>query len=243
MRIKLKDGSHYVTKTVVGTIAQREDGKPLVAIVSTEDVDSYGDVIMQGPNERGKGWLLDRFNKAPRIYWMHDPFTPNLAAARAWVENKRLMLEVGFDMADPFASGLDRKYRAGYLSEWSVGFRSIVEGPRAEGERGLFFYEQELRETSAVNRGANPSTDTISKCAGLEISEIDDQESSELRLLKAELQDYRDEIDGRLREIESAIMRGAREASEARAEKEQEAIAVLNQRTDALFKTIAAIQE
>ncbi len=210
MKIKLKGGGEFVVKTVTTQLVQREDGKPLVAVVSTPAVDSYGDIIHQGPNEKGKGWVLERFNQNPRIYWMHDPFRPNLAMAKAWVDNDALMHEIRFDVRDSFAAELDRKYREGFLSEWSVGFKPITKSPVGEGAfSGEHYWEQLLVETSSVNRGANPDTATVSKALLLEPEQIDDEDSDVVALLKAEIADYREELNQRLRAIEAALMKGA----------------------------------
>jgi hypothetical protein len=188
-------------KVMVGKVIEADRGKPIVAVVSTQDKDLAGDVIHQAANERGQGWLLDGFNRAGRIYWMHDPFRPNLAKARAWVDDSRLMLSVEFDQGDEFARELDRKYREGFLSEWSVGFRP-VEGKYAVNEAGGYdFFESVLDEVSAVNQGMNPHTETVSKY----LHAADD--------VRAALDGY----EARLREIEAAVMRAASEREQAAA--------------------------
>jgi hypothetical protein len=180
-------------------------GKPIVAQVSTEDVDLAGDVIVQGPNDVGEGWVLDGFNKRGRIYWMHNPLQPSLARANAKVDGGRLLLSVNFDEGDEFAMLLDHKYRAGVLDEWSVGFRP-VKGKYVENDHGgLTFYEQTLEEVSAVNQGMNPNTTTISKAlAGYMDSAAE---------IKAVIQSY----DDRLRSIEGAIIRMEKAADEQKA--------------------------
>jgi hypothetical protein len=140
-------------------------GKPIVAQVSTADVDSDGDVIWQTENEHGKGWLLDDFNKRNgRVYWMHNPWVPNLAKARAWVDGGRLLLSAEFDPNDELAVVVDRKIRGGYIDEWSVGFKPMVTKPR-DG-RGMDIYEALLFEVSVVNQGANYDTAVLDKMAG-----------------------------------------------------------------------------
>ena len=244
MKLKLTGGDLYVRKVFAGDVVQREDGKPLVAIVSTDAVDSYGDIIHQGPTDKGRGWMLDRFNKSPRTYWMHDPTIPNLvtSASRAYLEASALMYSPAFDMPDAFAAELDRKYRANVLSEWSVGFRANVREPRGEGFFGEHFWEQTLMEVSAVNRGANPDTDTIAKGLGVLPEEIDDQESGAIALLKAELADYRAEFEQRLRAIEGSIMRGAREADEALAASDRETLSNIMKRMNGTLEKIEVRQ-
>lgn len=179
-------------KLFTGKVVEADQGGPIVAVVSTEAPDMIGDVMIQGANDRGKGWLLKDFNSRGRVYWMHDPFRPNLAKASAKVDGKQLLLSVEFDMADPFAAELDRKYREGYLTEWSVGFKpTSAEKMESNEHGGSTFFEQELYEVSAVNQGMNPGTGVISKAYAEYVEAIDQ--------FKA--------FDNRLREVEAVIMR------------------------------------
>lgn len=194
-------------KVFTGEVVKADKGGPIVAVVSTQNVDYAGDVIMQGPTDKGRGWLLDDFNSRGRIYWMHDPFRPNLAKAKARVDGGRLLLEVQFDLADPFAADIDRKYREGFLSEWSVGFRPVEGKYEVNPEGGFTFYEQQLDEVSAVNQGMNPGTQTVSKAYGDYI-----EAASEM---SARLDQIEAAMDKRLREVEAAVMRAATEKDRA----------------------------
>jgi hypothetical protein len=111
------------------------------------------------------------------------------------VDGDRLLLKVQFDMSDDFAADLDRKYREGYLDEWSVGFWPS-EGKYAENDHGgLDFYEQRLDEVSAVNQGMNPNTATVSKAY------------HEYMDAASELRGIIDGYESRLREVEACVMR------------------------------------
>ena len=151
-----------IYKTAVCKVLEADRSKPIIARVSTASIDMQGDVIWQQENEHGKGWLLNDFNqRGGRIYWMHNPWVPNLARAKAWVDQSGLMLSVVFDEKDELAATLDRKVRDGYLDEWSVGFEPTATKPRDGG--GLDIYEAKLWEVSLVNQGANMETATVQK--------------------------------------------------------------------------------
>lgn len=191
-----------VRKIYTGKVVSAEAGQPIIAVVSTEDVDYAGDVIYQGPNDKGAGWLLDDFNSRGRVYWMHDPLRPNLAAATAFVDGRELMLSVSFDEDDDFAMKIDRKYRKGILSEWSVGFRPVGDKFAQNDHGGFDFFEQVLDEVSAVNQGMNPNTRTISKAFEDYLDRTD------------EIRGRMDEYEARIRAIEAALMRGEKEEEE-----------------------------
>ena len=151
-------------KVMACTVVEKAAGKPLVALVSCPTADYVGDIIKSMPNERGKGWLVDDFNKrGGRINWMHDVFRPNLAKAKARPSEDGLVLEVDFDLKDSFAAELDRKFREGFLDEWSVGFYGVEGKAEANDMGGRTFYEAKLSEVSAVNTGMHPETQTLAK--------------------------------------------------------------------------------
>ena len=95
-------------KLFTGKVLEAGQGKPIVAAVSNEIPDYVGDVMFQGENERGKGWLLKDFNGRGRVYWMHDPFRPNLAKASAKVDGKPLY-ECPRDVPFPSRVGMRHK--------------------------------------------------------------------------------------------------------------------------------------
>ncbi len=170
--IALDGGDNLVQKAQTAATEEREGD--IVAMVSTSSVDSYGDIIVQGRNEKGAGWLLDRFNGAPVMLWSHDITQPNISApgTRASVRSSEkfgeaLFLDpVKFDGGDAAAVAIEGKIRRGVIKENSVGFVSRKsEYIRDEDDRitGIRFYEQELLELSWANRGANPDTTTLFK--------------------------------------------------------------------------------
>lgn len=154
-----------IKKIMPCTLIEKAAGKPLVALVSTPGADYVGDIIMPMPNEKGGGWMVEEFNRrGGRINWMHDTLTrPNLAKARAIPSVEGLLLEVQFDLHDKKGATLDRKYREGYLDEWSVSFHGVAGRSEPNNKGGITFWESRLFEVSAVNAGMNPETETLAK--------------------------------------------------------------------------------
>lgn len=130
------------------TKAQNDDSEQMVFVASTEDVDRGGDLVRQD------GWELANFKRNPVYQWAHNYSIPPLGTVpRVWVEGKNLVNTVQFDMDDPFAADIERKFRAKILRAQSVGFRAL-EFEERKNNKGFFadfeFLKQELLEISAV---------------------------------------------------------------------------------------------
>lgn len=91
-----------------------------------------------------RGANLDRFKKSPVIMWGHDYTKPPIGRADVFVQGGALMADVTFDVADPFAAEVARKYRDGFLNAVSVGFDFT------KIERDGTVNEWQLLEISAV---------------------------------------------------------------------------------------------
>ena len=135
-----------------------EEGTLIGAIGSTAAVDRYGEIIDQD------SWDFKNFKKNPVMLWAHNlsfgedrPPIGKLTKIR--VENGQLMFNAKFDMADPFAADIFRKYKEGYLNAFSVGF--IPHKIKRYEEDGTqldhpVLQDNELLEMSAVPVPANP---------------------------------------------------------------------------------------
>jgi len=213
--VELEDGSVLCGKDINAEVEIVEKG--MVAMVSTENVDTDGDIVRQGKNKNGAGWLLDSFNANPIITWSHDRFTiPNIGAAtvRAKVQKsenggRALYLDpFAFDMADPFAAGIAGKYERKVLKQTSVGFIGIKWKPIESAETGNMtgreYFEQKLIEVACVNVGANQDTSTIVKRmlgrCGI-AAKVQDAGDSEVIELKALVQHLTEEQDYFRREL------------------------------------------
>jgi len=238
MRIKAKDGSIYAAKVGAGRVIEKAEGKPIVAVVNDESRDDDGDIIRQA------GWEMERFNKAPRGFWMHDPFQMNIyTGGKAWVEKKELLFGPEFDQGDPDAMKIEGKYRRGALSEWSVGVKYLDYKPLNEDEGmtgGVESTRQLLREISPVNMGANENTATIMKSLIRMAPEaVDDQEREALTEKVDELADAQQEFRDRLAGIERLLMSGVRPGAEETEKQMEEVRAAEGRCMDALADIVA----
>lgn len=145
----------YIKATVKNI---QEDGLLSGIVGSTAAIDRYGEIVDQ------KSWILDNFKKNPVILWAHnltlgDDKPPIGKAVNVEVKAGKLRFDIQFDMADPFAADIFRKYKEGFLNAFSVGFMpGRVEDIQDESHPELraILKNNELLELSAVPVPANP---------------------------------------------------------------------------------------
>lgn len=151
-RVKpLNNPMKYHVKGLVAKSIDEEKGILDAVVGSTEVLDRAGEIIKQD------GWVLDNYKKNPAVLWAHNAgFSTQLPpigkAIKVWLEGarkKKLMFSIQFDMADPFAADIFRKYKDGFLNAFSVGFMPM------EREDNTYT-KSELLEISAVPVPANP---------------------------------------------------------------------------------------
>ena len=134
-----------------------ESEKSFVAVASTEDEDRDKDIVRQN------GWDLKNFKKNPMIPWSHNYWgIPIAKSLRTWVDKKvnKLLFKPKFDPDDDESMKIFNKYKNGFLTSFSVGFRGIEMNWRDEENHwsgGMEFVKQELLEISAVTIPANPN--------------------------------------------------------------------------------------
>jgi HK97 family phage prohead protease len=136
-----------------------DDEKGLVHYTfSTDDVDSYGDVVVQ------EGWVLDRYTKNPIILWGHDHRTPAIGIAQDVSKSPHLNGNIKFAPTEihSFAGIVAGLVKNGFIKAGSVGFQPLEYEPIEErnGQHtyitGYRFTKQELFEFSICNVPANP---------------------------------------------------------------------------------------
>ena len=134
-----------------------KDGTLIGAIGSTADVDRYGEIIDQ------ETWDLKNFKKNPVMLWAHnltlgEDRPPIGKLTKVKVEDGKLVFDAQFDMADPFAADIYRKYKEGFLNAFSVGFiPHVIKRMDEKGEmlEHMVLQDNELLEMSAVPVPAN----------------------------------------------------------------------------------------
>ncbi len=135
-----------------------QDGTLIGAIGSTAAVDRYGEIIDQ------ESWDLKNFKKNPVMLWAHnltmgEDRPPIGKLTKIKVEDGELRFNAQFDMNDPFAADIFRKYKEGFLSAFSVGFiPHTIQRYTDKGEAldNPILRDNELLEMSAVPVPANP---------------------------------------------------------------------------------------
>ena len=138
----------------VGTSsADCDQARSLAFVISTDDVDRHGDVVV------AEGWHLEAYRRNPVFLWAHDYACPPIGrTVEIWTEPRRLVAQVEFAPTE-FAQEVAKLYREGYQRGVSVGFKPLRYEERLKEKTGAFlgirFLEQELLEASAVPVLAN----------------------------------------------------------------------------------------
>lgn len=215
--IPLKGDSSLVMKTM-GVQTKENDGTGnILALVSTDSIDSDNDIIHQGRTDKGNGWNLDRFNKHPVMLWSHDPYRPSLGGGKAFVGKSDLgsglHLVPSFDSGDDFAMMIEGKVRRKVIQETSVGFtsRNFTRRKDSDGDGwpGFDYWDSELQEVSWVNRGAQPDVDLAVKGMIMRnpalLKQIEDFDDRFLAMVKGELIDRFNELTSRIKTLEDYI--------------------------------------
>lgn len=142
-------------KAYVREVSENTDGLLSGVVGSTAAVDRYGESIDQA------SWDLKHFKKNPVILWAHnltlgEDRPPIGRATKVKVDGDSLVFDIQFDMADPFAADIFRKYKEKFLNAFSVGF--IPHKIQRSDEDGVppVLMDNELLELSAVPVPANP---------------------------------------------------------------------------------------
>ena len=181
-----------------------ESDRTITFVASDGTRDSEGTVL--NPD----GWDLTRFNKNSVIGYQHDIYgwsdDPDkvIGKGRAYVEDKKLMVDITFEPADmnPLAEKIYRKILWGSLRAVSVGFRPLGKGAWGKGDEAVdgtnptyYYAGQELMEISVVNIPANPNA---------VVKSLDKAISEELAALRAEAEPEVNATTEPLAEVESA---------------------------------------
>ncbi|KLL11573.1 hypothetical protein BL254_10485 [Protofrankia sp. BMG5.30] len=117
-----------------------------------------------GLNLTMDGARLGRFQANPvvgygHMYWGRDGL-PIGRSDKTWIDDGRLMMDIVFDDGDDFARTVERKYRAGIMNAFSIGFDAWNIGKDGVPEGW------ELYEVSAVPLPMDPDAIVESGRAG-----------------------------------------------------------------------------
>lgn len=165
-----KDLNSFISKQwakgFVKEIDEKDEGKLGLCVISSGTIDRDGDVL--DPN----GWLFNNFRKNPLLLWSHNASSGEKRPAIGRIEdvevrNGQVYFTPVFDMKDPFAKEIYRKYKDNFLNAFSVGFLPLE---WEETETGYHFKKQEALEFSAVNVPANPEALVVLREEGFKVS-------------------------------------------------------------------------
>ena len=118
-------------------------------------------------------WRVDRYQTNPVVTWVHDLMGQRLPIGRGSVTVKQtehgeqIDAEVIFDVADPFAAEVDRKYRAGFLHASSVSWDDVDEDGVPVRRSGKKAVAHDLLEIAAVPVGGDPDALAIRQSTAL----------------------------------------------------------------------------
>lgn len=119
------------------------DDGPIRFVAGTEGLK------IDGRDYRMDGMDLGRYESNPVVMWCHDLTKPPIGRGVPAVDAGRLLLDVEFDLADPFAADIDGKYRRGFLN--AVSMTALpTDGNGGLGPRRGVVEHSELIEVSAV---------------------------------------------------------------------------------------------
>lgn len=164
---------NYQTKNVAAKPVEKQgaetgEGGRLTLLISTDAMDSEGDVVEQS-------W---EFASQIPFLWVHDGkrlplghvVNPRVVDVRTLDVDvsedaqRGTVVDVDFDDQDEFAQAVKRKYQRGDIEDSSVGFDPLDFEEFGDDEPGRFhFLRSRLKEVSSTPIGANDDTQPISK--------------------------------------------------------------------------------
>lgn len=137
---------------------EQDAGDGPIAFIASTEVPARDGMIIDA-----EAWDLTNFKRNNLVLWVHDWYgnRPPIGKADVKVDKEARVLRanITFDMADPFAADIRRKYVEGYLNALSVGFDilQLAEESATSGERAApRVTKAELLEISAVPIPADP---------------------------------------------------------------------------------------
>ena len=139
------------------TKVKQDDYTLEVAIASDNSEDRMGEVIEQ------EGWELDNFKSNPVLLWSHNHREPPIGKVVdiKIVDNKLLFRPQFAVKENDFAEKIWKLYKGGFLSAFSVGFKS-------KERQGDTFKRAELLEISAVPVPSNANALVVARELGIE---------------------------------------------------------------------------
>lgn len=156
-------------KLYSGAAEALAENRQVVVIISTDDVDRQGDIVVQA------GILLDAYRANPVVLWQHDPMHPIARCAEIGIADGKLRALVQFP-PEGTSEKADEVYgliRAGVVNAASIGFLPLDAEPMDEKQpwAGQRFLSCELMEFSFVSVPANRGATVVGRAAAQDETE------------------------------------------------------------------------
>lgn len=136
-------------------------------VASTEDPGRDGMIV------KADGWQLENYRKNPVVLFGHRYGEPPIGRADVKIDGKRLLADVTWDLADPFAASIARKYADGFLSAVSVGWDTLQTEPSSNPNIRAVVTKSELLDISAVPVPGDPDALLMRQKRGLQTMATD----------------------------------------------------------------------
>jgi len=187
------------TKAFVKEIGDKE-GVLQSAVITSEVFDREGEML------KADGGQFDNFLKNPVLLWAHNirEMRPPIGKIlKVWREGNKWSFTPEFDLEDPFAADIYRKYKEGFLNAFSIGFMPIDKDNNT-------YNSWEALEFSGVPVGAHPEALVSLRAKGFETKTWEEVCSTGI-CERDEIAPQTKEVVDEYKELAGAFMKVAKE--------------------------------
>lgn len=185
-----------------------EDTGTFEVIITTEDVDRYGEVINLG------GWDLTNYMKNPVVLWGHDHYKMPVGICTSIERTEKGLLAKGKFAPSEDGQEIRSLYDMGIIRATSVGFIEIE-------RMGNIITKAELLEFSFVSVPANPMCLSTIVKSSLSINSLITKGFLNVEVKEAEEEKKKEEIEGEKEEEKVEENEGEEKKEEEKIEEDE----------------------